>query len=145
MLNEILKCVEIVVIIIFIYLILDHLIRTTSQLISIKESMFISRVKLDSSALEALDRLIKDVLDEYEIFYLNIKIKESSYISSKEEQEMINFVQEEVGKRISPILLKKLEYNINGDCIGNYIGTRIYMIVLDFVLGYNTSAKKEEM
>jgi hypothetical protein len=107
--------------------------------------MFISRVKLDSSALEALDRLIKDVLDEYEIFYLNIKIKESSYISSKEEQEMINFVQEEVGKRISPILLKKLEYNINGDCIGNYIGTRIYMIVLDFVLGYNTSAKKEEM
>ena len=72
---------------------------------------------------------------------MNRKIKSLDYISTKEEDALIEYLQENVPKRVPIILLKKLEYNINSDYIGTYIGKRIYMTALDFTLGFNTHLK----
>ena len=68
--------------------------------------------------------------------------KEINYINSKEEEKIINYMQVEVAKRIPTTLYKKLEIILNTEYIGNYIGTRIYMTVLNYVLEVNTGSEQ---
>ena len=68
--------------------------------------------------------------------------KEINYINSKEEEKIISYMQVEVAKRIPTTLYKKLEIILNTEYIGNYIGTRIYMTVLNYVLEVNTGSEQ---
>lgn len=134
-----LKHIEIykLLITILVFVMVRQFLILFKQWLQLRETKTISELNIDNVAIEALDNLIKSTLDEYKIFNLNIK--NLDYITSKEEQEIIEYMQHEVPFRIPMILLKKLEYNINSEFIGTYIGTRIYMIVLDFVLEFNTT------
>ena len=124
-------------IIALLFIAFKQILMFSKQILQLKEAKVISELKINNDAVEALDVLIKSVLDEYMIFYLNTK--ELNYIPNKEEEAIIKYMQDNVPSRVPMILLKKLEYNINSEYIGTYIGTRIYMIVLDFVLEFNTA------
>ena len=124
-------------IIALLFIAFKQILMFSKQILQLKEAKVISELKINNDAVEALDDLIKSVLDEYMIFYLNTK--ELNYIPNKEEEAIIKYMQDNVPSRVPMILLKKLEYNINSEYIGAYIGTRIYMIVLDFVLEFNTT------
>ena len=89
--------------------------------------------------LYILDKIINEALNEYTIF--NMPAKEINYINSKEEEKIISYMQVEVAKRIPTTLYKKLEIILNTEYIGNYIGTRIYMTVLNYVLEVNTGSE----
>lgn len=134
-----LKHIEIykLLITILVFVVVRQFLILFKQWLQLKETKTISELNIDNNAIEVLDNLIRNTLDEYKIFHLNIK--KLDYISSKEEQAIIEYMQNEVPSRIPMILLKKLEYNINSEFIGTYMGTRIYMIVLDFVLEFNTA------
>ena len=134
-----LKHIEIykLLITILVFVMVRQFLILFKQWLQLRETKTISELSIDNVAIEAWDNLIKSALDEYKIFNLNIK--NLDYITSKEEQEIIEYMQHEVPSRIPMILLKKLECNINSEFIGTYIGTRIYMIVLDFVLEFNTA------
>lgn len=119
------------------FVMLRQLLILFKQLIQLKETKTIAEITIDNNAIEILDNIIRNALDEYKIFHLNIK--DLDYITSKEEAAIIEYMQKEVPTRIPMMLLKKLEFNINSEYIGTYIGTRIYMIVLDFVLDFNTA------
>lgn len=124
-------------IIALLFIAFKQILMFSKQILQLKEAKVISELKINNDAVEALDDLIKSVLDEYMIFNLNTK--ELNYIPNKEEEAIIKYMQDNVPSRVPMILLKKLEYNINSEYIGTYIGTRIYMIVLDFVLEFNTT------
>lgn len=100
-----------------------------------------AEMKLDTSALDILDNIINEALNEYTIF--NMPAKEINYINSKEEEKIISYMQVEVAKRIPTTLYKKLEIILNTEYIGNYIGTRIYMTVLNYVLEVNTGSEQK--
>ena len=125
--------------VILAFIIIKQLIILANRIIKLKETKTLSELKINNDAIDALDKIISDTLDEYKIFNLNIKSLD--YISTKEEDALIEYLQENVPKRVPIILLKKLEYNINSDYIGTYIGKRIYMTALDFTLGFNTHLK----
>ena len=125
--------------VILAFIIIKQLIILANRIIKLKETKTLSELKINNDAIDALDKIISDTLDEYKIFNLNIKSLD--YISTKEEDALIEYLQENVPKRVPIILLKKLEYNINSDYIGTYIGKRIYMTSLDFTLGFNTHLK----
>lgn len=125
--------------VILAFIIIKQLIILANRIIKLKETKTLSELKISNDAIDALDKIINDTLDEYKIFNLNTK--NLDYISTKEEDALIEYLQENVPKRVPIILLKKLEYNINSDYIGTYIGKRIYMTALDFTLGFNTQLK----
>lgn len=126
---------EIIVVILSFSLIRQWLL-TKAHENMIKENRLLYDIKFDDSAMNALDSLINEILAEYQI--LKLGTKELYYINSAMEQEILEYVQDEVSKRISTLLLKKLEYQYNKDYIGTAIGRRIYLSVLDFVLEFNT-------
>ena len=52
---------------------------------------------------------------------------------------MREYIVEEVSNRIPVLLMKKLEYICNPDYLGDLIGKRVYMAVMNYVLDFNTS------
>ena len=86
--------------------------------------------------------MIQETLEEYKVFTLNTK--ELHYIKSSDEQEIVKYIQESVSKKMSTALLKKLSQSINEDYVGEYIGRRIYLAVLNFVLEYNIDREPTE-
>ena len=101
----------------------------------IKSDELIKDTKIDNTALDVLDSLINDVLEEYAVF--EIKTKNIDYINNKLEDKIRDYLTEEIPKRISILLMKKLEYMYNSEYIGELIGKRIYMIVTDYTLRFN--------
>lgn len=89
----------------------------------------------EEEIIEHLDYIINEALDSYVLF--NIKPKQISYINSKIENEIMNYLAEEVPGRISSTLYSQLAYIYNEDYIGSFIGTHIYMVVLQFRIEYN--------
>ena len=67
----------------------------------------------------------------------NLETKNIDYINNKLEDKIRDYLTEEIPKRISILLMKKLEYMYNSEYIGELIGKRIYMIVTDYTLRFN--------
>ena len=113
-----------------IYKLASRFIDVELQKNKIKSDELIKDTKIDNTALDVLDSLINDVLEEYTVF--EIKTKNIDYINNKLEDKIRDYLTEEIPKRISILLMKKLEYMYNSEYIGELIGKRIYMIVTDY-------------
>lgn len=118
-----------------IYKLVSRFIDVELQKNKIKSDELIKDTKIDNTGLDILDSLINDVLEEYAIF--EIKTKNIDYINNKLENKIRDYLTEEIPKRISILLMKKLEYMYNSEYIGELIGKRIYMIVTDYTLRFN--------
>ena len=118
-----------------IYKLASRFIDVELQKNKIKSDELIKDTKIDNTALDVLDSLINDVLEEYAVF--EIKTKNIDYINNKFEDKIRDYLTEEIPKRISILLMKKLEYMYNSEYIGELIGKRIYMIVTDYTLRFN--------
>ena len=118
-----------------IYKLASRFIDVELQKNKIKSDELIKDTKIDNTALDVLDSLINDVLEEYAVF--EIKTKNIDYINNKLEDKIRDYLTEEIPKRISILLMKKLEYMYNSEYIGELIGKRIYMIVTDYTLRFN--------
>lgn len=129
-----------VTIILLIFIVLANIFSKIDRLISLKETQITMRARLDNSALTALDNIINEAFEEYKILEFNVK--EYQYISNAIEKEIVEYLSAEVSRRISPLLLKKLEYLYNKEYVGQLIGKRVYLIVLNFVLEYNLKEQK---
>ena len=118
-----------------IYKLASRFIDVELQKNKIKSDELIKDTKIDNTALDVLDSLINDVLEEYAVY--EIKTKNIDYINNKLEDKIRDYLTEEIPKRISILLMKKLEYMYNSEYIGELIGKRIYMIVTDYTLRFN--------
>lgn len=118
-----------------IYKLASRFIDVELQKNKIKSDELIKDTKIDNTGLDVLDSLINDVLEEYAVF--EIKTKNIDYINNKLEDKIRDYLTEEIPKRISILLMKKLEYMYNSEYIGELIGKRIYMIVTDYTLRFN--------
>ena len=104
---------------------------------SIKESEY-----SEEKIIGHLDYIINETLDQYVIF--NLQPKNIYYINSKIETDIVAFLSDKVPDRISSTLMQQLELIYNRDYIGEFIGSRIYMIVLNYVLDYNIKNSPDE-
>lgn len=118
-----------------VYKLVSRFIDVELQKNKIRSDELIKDTKIDNTGLDALDSLINDVLEEYAVF--EIKTKNVDYISNKIEDKIRDYLIEEIPKRISILLMKKLEYMYNSEYIGELIGKRIYMVVTDYALRFN--------
>lgn len=89
----------------------------------------------EEEIIKHLDYIINEALDEYNVLIL--APKQIFYINSKIEKEIIDYLSEEIPKRISKVLMTHLTFIYNDSYIGTFIGRRIYMIVLNWVLEFN--------
>lgn len=107
----------------------------------IESDRLIKDTVIDDSAIKQLDIMIDEILKEYII--LNLQAKDISYINNEVENQIREYVVEEVVKRIPVLLMKKLEYVCNADYIGELIGKRVYMAVTNYTLEFNVSDNKK--
>lgn len=131
-----------IILIIVIFTLGKQLCILLQRLILAKEAKIVAELKFDDNAFETLDKMIQETLEEYRVFTLNTK--ELHYIKSSDEQEIVKYIQESVSRKMSTALLKKLSQSINEDYVGEYIGRRIYLAVLNFVLEYNIDREPTE-
>lgn len=82
-----------------------------------------------------LDYIIHEALDEYVIF--NINPRNLYYINSEMETKIIDDLTNKVPERISETLMANLSKVYSYGYIGELIGRRIYMLVLNYVLDFN--------
>ena len=117
--------------------------KTTKRYLDIKEAeMNISRDSLikdikysEDEIISHLDNIITETIDEYML--MNVASKEITYINNTEETKIREFVADEIPKRISGTLMSNLSFIYNHDFLGEYIGKRIYTLVLAKVLEFN--------
>ena len=107
-----------------------------------EEKLVLERQKLikdtdysEEKILGHLDYIISECINEYALF--NINTKNKYYISSNDEQEMIQWVAEKVPSRMSNILMTQLSYIYDSEAISDVIGTRVYASIVDYVLQHN--------
>lgn len=89
----------------------------------------------EESILAHIDFIIIEALNYYNI--MNIASTQTPYISDRIQKELTDFLTNEVPKRISPTLMRKLALMYHPDYISTFIGERIYMSVMAFALNYN--------
>lgn len=89
-----------------------------------------------------LDYIIQEALDYYKI--MNIDTKSISYINSKIENEILDYLADTVPDRLSRLLLSKLSLIYNPEYINKFIAEHIYMVVTNFVLEFNAINKLNE-
>lgn len=106
----------------------------------IESDKLIKDTQIDSTIIENLDLLIKDVIEEYVI--LELKPKNIYYITNNIETEMREYIVNEITERIPVLLMKKLEFICNSDHIGDLIGKRVYMAVMNYVLEFNVNSEE---
>lgn len=82
-----------------------------------------------------LDYIIREALDEYIIF--NVNPRNLYYINSDMESKIIEDLSNKVPNRVSETLMTNLSKVYAYDYIGELIGRRIYMLVLNYVLEFN--------
>jgi len=85
--------------------------------------------------LAHIDFIIVEALNYYNI--MNIASMQIPYISDRIQQELTDYLVNEVPSRVSPTLMKKLAMMYHPDYISKFIAERIYMTVMSFVLNYN--------
>ena len=118
-----------------IYKLISRSLDIKLQKNKIESDKLIKDTDIDNKVLDQLDSIINDILEEYVVF--EIKTKDITYISNIIEDKIRAYITEEITKRISVLLMKKLEYIYNSDYIGELIGKRIYMSVTDYSLRFN--------
>lgn len=118
-----------------IYKLISRSLDIKLQKNKIESDKLIKDTDIDNKVLDQLDSIINDILEEYVVF--EIKTKDITYISNSIEDKIRDYITEEITKRISVLLMKKLEYIYNSDYIGELIGKRIYMSVTDYSLRFN--------
>ena len=91
----------------------------------------------EEEIINHLDYIIKEALDEYNL--LQLVPKDIQYINTKMEQQILEYLSEEIPKRVSKTLLTHLSFIYDSDYLGDFLGKRIYMSVVNFRLNYNTS------
>lgn len=131
------------VIIIMLYDLTKKIINTYARNIALKSDVIIRDTQYkEEDIIKHLDYIIKETLDEY--ILLQIRPKQIFYINNKIETEIINYLLEEIPKRLSKTLLTHLSFIYNSDYVGEFIGRHIYMIVLEYVLDYNITEAGEK-
>ena len=118
-----------------IYKLISRSLDIKLQKNKIESDKLIKDTDIVNKVLDQLDSIINDILEEYVVF--EIKTKDITYISNSIEDKIRAYITEEITKRISVLLMKKLEYIYNSDYIGELIGKRIYMSVTDYSLRFN--------
>ena len=132
-----------IVVIILVYRLVKISINEVVRRTSIKSDITIrDTVYKEDDIIGHLDYIISEALDEYVL--LNIKPKNVYYINTKLENKMIDYLSEEVPKRISKTLLTHLSFIYNSDYVGEFIGKHIYMVVLNYVLTYNINNSDDD-
>ena len=104
----------------------------------IESDKLIKDTIIDDSAIKSLDILINETIEEYVI--LELRPKDIYYINNNMESEMREYIVNQITDRISVLLIKKLEYVCNADHIGDLIGKRVYMAVMNYVLEFNVNS-----
>ena len=89
----------------------------------------------EEDIISHLDYIINEAIDEYLILH-NTDGKDK-YITSKDEDKIIEYLQETIPDRISKTLYKQLSYIYNEDYLGEFLGKKIYYRVVDLVVSNN--------
>ena len=125
------------------YRILSRLLSAFELYINIKRNTNISNTDYEEEKIIAhLDYIIQEALDYYKI--MNIGTKFTTYINSKIENEILDYLADTVPDRLSGLLLSKLSLIYNHEYVNRFIAEHIYMIVTNFVLEFNTVNKLNE-
>lgn len=125
-----------IIVLICSYKICKKFINTIARYISLKSDVIIRDTKYnEEEIIKHLDYIINEALDEYNL--LHIAPKQIYYINSKTEKEVIEYLSNEIPKRLSKVLMTHLSFIYNESYIGEFIGTHIYMTVLDWTLNFN--------
>jgi hypothetical protein len=85
--------------------------------------------------------IIDEALDEYAL--INIRTKDIPYINNKMEEKIRNYLVETVPERLSITLRSQLLLIYNDAYLGKFLGSHIYMKVVEFVLNYNALKSPE--
>lgn len=124
------------------YLVIRPILRVWARRIAIDADRLLLDTKYSEKDIIAhLDYIIMEVLDNYEL--LHIQPKSVYYINGKLEQEVLDHVSAEVSRRISKTLKTQLAFIYNEGFIGDFIGTRIYLMTVDYVLQHNLEHAEE--
>lgn len=120
------------------YILLRDYIRIQKEKNDIRAFEIHSSTPNDADALEALDKLIESALTDYILLNRGFKSTNEAHINSEEEKQIANTVAEIVSKRISPILMDKLNFYYSEESLSEVIGTRVYIRVMSYVIDNNT-------
>ena len=91
----------------------------------------------EDAIIEHLNYVVSEALNQYVL--LNIIPQNLYNINTKKEQEIIQYLSEEVPKRLSSDLIRKLSLIYNESYVGTFIGQYIYMTVANYVLEFNST------
>ena len=131
-----------IIVIILLYNLINKVLNIFIKKLSLDSDNLIKNTQYkEDDIINHLDYIIKEALDEY--ILLNIKPKEIYYINTKMENMIINYLSDEIPKRLSKTLITHLSFIYNNEYIGEFIGKHIYMIVLEYVLDYNMNSAPE--
>lgn len=97
----------------------------------------------EEEIIKHLDYIIIEALDEYVM--LNISPKNIYYITTKMENKIVEYLSEEIPKRISKTLITHLSFIYSNEYIGIFLGRHIYMLVLDYCLNFNINNSNEKI
>ena len=89
-----------------IYKLISRSLDIKLQKNKIESDKLIKDTDIDNKVLDQLDSIINDILEEYVVF--EIKTKDITYISNSIEDKIRAYITEEITKRISVLLMKKL-------------------------------------
>lgn len=131
-----------IIAIILIYKLGKRYLEINAQKISLNRDELVKSEYNEAAIIGHLDYIINEALDQYVIFQL--QPKNIYYINSKIETEIIEFLTDKVPDRISFKLMQQLELIYNRNFIPEFIGSRIYMIVLNYVLDYNINNSPDD-
>ena len=131
-----------IIVIILLYNLINKVLNIFIKKLSLDSDNLIKNTQYkEDDIINHLDYIIKEALDEY--ILLNIKPKEIYYINTKMENMIIDYLSDEIPKRLSKTLITHLSFIYNNEYIGEFIGKHIYMIVLEYVLDYNMNSAQE--
>ena len=91
----------------------------------------------EDAIIEHLNYIVNEALNQYVL--LNIIPQNLYNINTKKEQEIIEHLSQEVPKRLSSDLIRKLSLIYNESYVGTFIGQYIYMTVVNYVLEFNST------
>ena len=144
--DECMETVVIISIIVAFYLVIFLVWRSISKSLDIayqknkiESDKLIKDTVIDDSAIKSLDSLINEIIEEYVI--LELRPKDVFYINNSIESEMREYIVNQITERIPVLLMKKLEYVCNPNYIGDLIGKRVYMSVMNYVLEFNVNSE----
>lgn len=125
-----------IILLVAIIISLKKLIPDFKRALQIREDSLVQATKYsEDEIIKHLDYIIAEALDEYVL--LELSPKNIYYINSKLEDTIITHLSEEIPKRLSKTLYTHLSFIYNNDYLGEFIGKRIYITVLNYVCNFN--------